>query len=74
MLNFWSDESVFTTKKSAIWIAIIGAKTEPMKYRKSVMLSIGNMIAAAVPIIVTAAAIHFSGSLLQIVLLETPAL
>lgn len=28
-------------KKSAIWMAIIGANTEPIRYRKSVILSIG---------------------------------
>ena len=38
------------------------------------MLSIGKIIAAAVPIIVTATAINFSGSFSQIVLAETPAL
>ncbi len=44
----------FSRKKSAIWMAIIGANTEPMRYRKSVILSIGYTIAAIVPMTVTA--------------------
>ena len=38
-------------------MAIIGANTEPMRYRKSVISSIGYRIAAIVPTIVTMTAI-----------------
>ena len=40
-------------------MAIIGANTDPMRYRKSVMLSIGYTIAAIVPMMVTAIAAYF---------------
>ena len=40
-------------------MAIIGAKTDPMKYRKSVISSMGNRMAPAIPITVTTTATHF---------------
>ena len=54
---------LFNKKKSAIWIAIIGANTEPIRYKKSVILSIGYTIAASAPTIVTPMAIYFPFSL-----------
>ena len=65
--------SCFNRKKSAIWIAIIGANTEPIRYRKSVILSIGYTIAATVPITVTTIATCFPFHLLTTVSLEIPA-
>lgn len=69
----WLLLSCFNKKKSAIWIAIIGANTEPIRYRKSVILSIGYTIAAAVPITVTTIATCFPFHLLTTVSLEIPA-
>ncbi len=63
----------FNQKKSAIWIAIIGANTEPIRYRKSVILSIGYTIAATVPITVTTMATCFPFHLLKQSQLEIPA-
>ena len=63
----------FRIKKSAIWIAIIGANTEPIRYRKSVILSIGYTIAPTVPITVTATAAYFPFSLENTDSAEMPA-
>ena len=65
--------SFFRIKKSAIWIAIIGANTEPIKYRKSVILSIGYTIAAIVPTTVTTIATCFPFHFGTIDSLEIPA-
>ena len=69
----WLLLSSFSRKKSAIWIAIIGANTEPMRYRKSVILSIGYTIAAIVPSTVTTIATCFPFHLFTTVSLEIPA-
>ena len=37
----------------------MGANTEPIRYKKPVMSSMGNSMAAAVPTAVTATAVHF---------------
>ena len=49
----------FKMKKSAICIAIMGANTEPIKYRKSVISVSGRKIAPTAPMTVTATATHF---------------
>ena len=54
-------------------MAIIGANTEPMRYRKSVISSIGYRIAAMVPTIVTITAMPLLEAPLQMVVLDTPA-
>ena len=60
-------------KKSDICIAIIGANTEPIRYKNPVISSIGNIIAPKVPIIVTATAIHFDDIFANIDSVDTPA-
>ena len=62
-----------TKEINEICTAIIGAKTEPIRYRKSVMLSMGYTIAAMVPMAVTISAAHFSGIFSEIETQETPA-
>ena len=41
-----------------IWMAIIGANTEPIRYRKFVMSSIGKQMAQTVPMTVTMSAAY----------------
>lgn len=59
---------IFNIKKSAICIAIIGANTDPIRYKNPVISSIGNTIAPKVPITVTATATHLNFILKNIVL------
>ena len=76
ILEIWISFSLWSSsnrKKSAIWIAIIGANTEPIRYKKFVILSIGYTIAARAPTTVTAMAIYFPFSLWLRVSLEIPA-
>ena len=54
-------------------MAIIGANTEPIKYRKSVISARGRKIAPTVPIMVTATATHFPLILTDSDSLEIPA-
>ena len=54
-------------------MAIMGANTEPIRYRKLVILSMGNIMAAAVPMTVTATAAHFSLIFWEMDTLDTPA-
>ena len=54
-------------------MAIIGAKTEPMKYRKSVISPRGRKIAPNVPMTVTATATHLPLILAERDSLEIPA-
>ena len=63
----------FRIKKSAIWMAIIGANTEPIKYRKSVTSARGKKTAPAVPTMVTATANHLPFIFDDNDSLETPA-
>ena len=65
--------SVFRTKKSASKIAIIGAKTEPMKYKNPSMFCSGKKQAARIPTTVTIIAFIFSFILREIVFEEIPA-
>ena len=63
----------FQWRNLGVCTAIIGAKTEPIRYKKFVMLSIGYTIAATVPITVTIIAAHFSLIFSEMDTLETPA-
>ena len=64
---------IFNIKKSAICIAIIGANTDPIRYKNPVISSIGNTIAPKVPITVTATATHLDFILENIDSVDTPA-
>ena len=55
--------SRFKIKWSAICTAIIGAKTEPIRYKKPVMSSIGKRMAPATPMTVTTMAVFLPFSL-----------
>ena len=63
MLNALVSLFCFKIKKSAICIAIIGANTEPIKYRKSVISANGRKTAPAVPITVTKKVVNESTGL-----------
>ena len=65
--------SRFKIKWSAICTAIIGAKTEPIRYKKPVISSIGNKIAATVPMTVTTMAVFLPSSLAERLSAEMPA-
>ncbi len=54
-------------------MAIIGANTDPIRYRKSTYCSIGVNMARRIPANVTATAVHFSSSFGTIVWKLTPA-
>ena len=73
MANISFSCSAFNIKKSTICIDIIGAKTDPIRYKKDVISSIGTRMAPAVPIIVTATATHLPGIFPIIDSVETPA-